>query len=383
MVVHYLDHNATTPIEPRVLAAMMPALEDVGNSSSAHGFGRRAREAVEKAREQIARLLAAAPPEVVFTASGTEANNAVLATVAELHDGGHVIVSAFEHPSILAAVERLAASGFEVSRVRPEADGRVAPERVAAELREDTRLVCLMLANNEIGSIQPVAEVTRLAHERGALVLCDAVQAMGKIAVSAVDLGVDYLTIGAHKFYGPLGAAALWIRRGSPLTPLLVGGAHERHRRAGTLNVPAIVGFGAAAELVVAELDDWIAHQARLRDAFEAGLAAVGDCVVHGAAGERLPNTSNVAFLGIDAEALMVRLDLRGFAVSTGSACASGVVEMSETMRALGVSEEEGVASLRISFGKGTAPEVVGDLLHALAREVAELRRLKAEASGQ
>lgn len=373
----YLDHNATTPLEPRAREAMLPWLERCGNPSSLHSFGRRAREAVETARDEVAALLGASPQELVFTASGTEANNAVLHTVAQTWDGGHLVLSAFEHPSILAAAVALERRGFAVSRVRPGPDGRIEAQAVAGVLGDDTRLVCLMLANNEIGTLQPVAEVAALARERGIPVLCDAVQAVGKVPVDVAQLGVDYLSIGAHKFYGPLGAAALWVRRGAELVPFHVGGSQERRRRAGTLDVPALVGLGAAAELARVEGSDWAQHAAAVRDAFEAGLDRVGRTVVHGAAAPRLPNTSNVAFLGTEAEALMVRLDLRGFAVSTGSACHSGVVELSETMRAIGVAEEEAIASLRISFGKGSEPSMVGDLLAALAEEVAELRALR------
>jgi cysteine desulfurase len=375
----YLDHNATTPVDRRVLAAMMPWLETAGNASSLHAFGRRHREAVEAARDQVAALLGVSPPELVFTASGTEANNAVLQTVAEVHDGGHLVISAFEHPSVLAAAERLEGRGFTVSRVAPEPSGRLSAEAIAAELRDDTRLICLMLANNEIGSLQPVTEVAEVAHGVGVPVLCDAVQAVGKVAFTVSQLDVDYLTIGAHKFYGPLGAAALWVRRGAAFSPLLVGGSHERRRRAGTLNTAAIAGLGAAAHLVDAELEDWSAHMRRLRDRFEAGLTAIGETTVHAATVSRLPNTSNVAFSGVDAEALMVRLDLRGIAVSTGSACSSGAVEISETMQALGVTPDVALSSLRVSFGKDSAEQDVDLLLAALGEEVAALRMLSSQ----
>jgi cysteine desulfurase len=355
---------------------MRKVLEASGNASSLHAFGRRAREAVEAARDQVAALLGTSPREIVFTGSGTEANNAVLATLREVHGGGHLVVSAFEHPSILAAADRLEEQGFAVSRVRPERTGRVDAGAIAQELRDDTRLVCLMLANNEIGSLQPVAEVAEHARARRVPVLCDAVQAVGKVPFSVADLGVDYLTIGGHKFYGPLGAAALWIRRGAAFSPLLIGGSQERGLRASTLNVPAIVGLGEASALVSAELDDWARRMARLREAFEAGLAVIHGAVVHAATVPRLPNTTNVAFPGVDAEALMVRLDLEGFAVSTGSACSSGVVEMSETMRALGVEEDVAVASLRVSFGKDSPDQAPERLLEALCREVAALREL-------
>jgi cysteine desulfurase len=379
----YLDHNATTPVDPRVTEEMAPWFGRGGNASSLHAFGRRSREAVERAREQVASLLAVSPQELVFTASGTEANNAVLAALPTHHEGGHLVLSAFEHPSVSAAADRLAQRGFSISRVRPAADGRVAPPAVAAELRADTRLVCLMLANNEIGTVQAVKEVAALAHERRIPVLCDAVQAVGKVPFSASELDVDYLTIGAHKFYGPLGAAALWIRRGAEFSPLLVGGSQERHRRAGTLNVPAVVGLGAAAALVEAEGDAWAAHMAALRDRFEAGLDRCGETVIHGRGAMRLPNTSNVAFLGLDAEALMVRLDLAGFAVSTGSACSSGVIEVSDTMRALGVDPAAAAASLRFSFGKDTPEEAVDAVLAALEREVGALRTLRATGAGR
>ncbi len=379
MAESYFDYNATTPLEPRVLEAMLPWFATTGNAASVHGFGRRAREATEGARAAVARLLGgSAPEQVVFTASGTEANNAVLEAVGSEFDGGHVVVSAFEHPSVLRAASRLERHGFEVSRVRPREDGRVAVEDVAAALRPDTRLVALMLANNEIGTLQPVAEVARLARQTGTLFLCDAVQAVGKVPVSVDELDVDYLVLGAHKFYGPLGAAALWVRTGAPFEAFLVGGSQERRRRAGTLNVPAIVGLGKAAELAEDELTDWSARMLAARDAFESGLARIPGAFVHAAASPRLPNTTNVATEGAEAEALMVRLDLRGFAVSAGSACSSGRVEVSTTMAALGVEQEIALSSLRVSFGKDTRSEEVEGLLAALSAEVAELRGLRA-----
>ncbi len=378
----YLDYNATTPLEPRVREAMMPWLETTGNASSVHAFGRRAREAVEAARDEVARLLGGAPAELVFTSSGTEANNTVFETIAANHDGGHLAIAGFEHPSVTEAAARLERRGFEVTRVRSTVSGVIEVAAFEEALRDNTRLACLMRANNEIGSLQPVAEVAALARERGVRVLCDAVQAVGKIPVSVVDLGVDYLTIGAHKFYGPLGAAALWVRRGADLHPLLIGGSQERRRRASTVNVPAIVGFGAAARLARDELPDWAARMAAVRDRFEDGLGAIPDVKIHASAAPRLPNTTNAAFLGADGEALMVRLDLRGFAVSTGSACSSGKVEISPTMRTMGVSDDEALASLRISFGKDTPQEVAGRLLEAVGEEVSELRRLRLAGSG-
>lgn len=378
----YLDHNATTPLDPRVREAMLPWLgERWGNPSSLHRFGQAARNAVEEAREKVAALLGARPLEVVFTASGTEANNAVLfgiaARPARAGNGGHLVISALEHPSIREAAARLEREGMEVTRVRPAADGMVPAAAVTAALRPDTRLVCLMLANNELGTLQPVAEVAAVCRERGIPVLCDAVQAIGKVPVDAPALGVDYLTLGGHKFHGPLGAAALRAAKGAELPGLLVGGSQERRRRASTENVPAIVGLGEAAALAAAEITARGAHLAALRDRFEEGLLRlIPDAVVHCQGAPRLPNTSHVALPGVEGESLMIRLDLAGFAVSTGSACASGTVEPSRTLLALGLSTEEALSSLRVSFGMPNRPDEVGAFLEVLAREVAELRRL-------
>jgi cysteine desulfurase len=244
-------------------------------------------------------------------------------------------------------------------------------------LRPDTRLVCLMLANNELGTLQPVAEVAAACRERGIPVLCDAVQAVGKIPVDVSSLGVDWLVLGAHKFHGPLGAAAVWVRKGRELEGLLVGGSQERRRRASTENVPAIAGFGAAAEAARIELPERHAHLAGLRDRFEALLPdRVPDAIVHCAGSPRLPNTSHVAFPGVEGESLLIRLDLAGFAVSTGSACSSGTVEPSRTLLAMGLSRDEALSSLRVSFGITNRPEEVDSFLDVLAREVAELRRV-------
>ena len=372
----YLDHNATTPLDPRVAEAMRPWLgERWGNPSSIHSFGQAAREAVEGARAEVAELLAARPQEIVFTSSGTEANNAVLAAVGRgCSYRGHVIVSALEHPSVARAAEALAAAGMELTRVPPAPDGVVPAGAVTAALRPETRLVCLMLANNEVGTLQPVAEVAAVCRPLAVPVLCDAVQAAGKVAVDVEAVGATYLTIGAHKFHGPLGVAALWIGKGAPFEPHLVGGSQERRRRAGTENVPALVGFGQACLLARRELPSRAALLARLRDRFEAGLAALPDAVVHCRTAARLPHTSHVAFPGVEAESLLIRLDLAGFAVSTGSACASGIVEPSPTLLAMGIAPVEALSSLRISFGLGNREEEVEALLAVLEREVAALR---------
>lgn len=372
----YLDNNATTPLHPAAREAMLPWLgETHGNPSSIHRFGQAARNAVEEAREKVAALIGARPPEVVFTASGTEANNAVLLQSGAR--GGHLVISAIEHPSIREAAARLAQSGCEVTRVSPGMDGVVPEAEVVAALRPDTKLVALMLANNELGTLQPVAEVAAACRERGIPVLCDAVQAVGKIPVDVQALGVDYLTVGAHKFHGPLGAAALWVRKGADFVPYLVGGSQERRRRAGTENVPALAGFGAAAEAAQGELLERIAFLAGLRDRFEAELPRrVPGAVIHCAESPRLPNTSHIAVPGVEGESLLIRLDVAGFAVSTGSACSSGTVEPSKTLLAMGLSRDEALSSLRISFGVMNRPEEVDRFLDVLAREVAELRRV-------
>ena len=374
----YLDHNATTPLDPRVREAMLPWLgERHGNPSSIHRFGRAAREAVEAAREQVAALLGAEPTEIVFTASGTEANNAVLLDAGRRSGfDGRVVHTAFEHPSVRGAAALLAAAGMETVAVDPDGDGVVAAGALLAAVDERTRLACLMLANNEVGTLQPVAEVAEECRRRGVPLLCDAVQAIGKVEVDARALGVDFLTLGGHKFHGPLGAAALYVRRGAELEALLVGGAQERRRRAGTENVAAVVGLGEAARRARGELRERHRHLAALRDRFEAGAGAIPGVRLHATAARRLPNTSHLAFDGVEGEALLIRLDLAGFAVSTGSACASGAVEPSVATRAMGMERGEALSSLRVSFGMTNTADEVERFLVALAREVAELRRL-------
>jgi len=424
----YFDHNATTPLDPRVREAMLPWLgERFGNPSSIHRTGQAARNAIEEARERVAALIGGRPPEVVFTASGTEANNAVVASAAERcrqQGGGHLVISAIEHPSVRQAAARAARAGVEVTVVPPGEDGVVPAAAMLAALRPDTRLACLMLANNEVGTLQPVAEVAAGCRERGVLLLCDAVQAVGKVPVDAVRLGVDLLVLGAHKFGGPLGAAALWLRDGVEIDGLLVGGSQERRRRAGTENVAAIVGLGEAAALArdevgvgaeAAEAPDTgqaspntgqassdagqassdtgqaspdtgqpgerPQRLAALRRRFEAGLAAIPGAVVHCRTAPRLPNTSHVAFPGAEGEALLIRLDLAGFAVSTGSACSSGTVEPSKTLLAMGLPAAEALSSIRVSFGISNRPAEVDRFLIALGHEVATLRRLTSGAA--
>lgn len=373
----YFDHNATTPPDPRVVEAMLPHLGALhGNPSSIHGLGQGARAAVEGARRQVASLLGAESAEIVFASSGTEANNAVLRSVAAAHGHrGRLVIASFEHPSIRVQAEELSRLGLETVSVPPGPDGVVSADRLLAAVDDDTILVALMLANNELGTLQPVAEVAAALRDRGIPLLCDAVQAVGKVPVRVADLGVDYLTLGGHKFHGPLGAAALWVRGDAAFDGLLVGGGQERHRRASTENVPAIVGLGVACEIAERELAQRRQHLTGLRDRFEAGLRRLDDAVVHCTDSPRLPHTTHVHFAGVDAQTLLIRLDLRGFAVSTGAACASGVVEPSSTLLAMGLSPEDALASLRISFGLTNTEAEVDAFLEVLTEELVSLRR--------
>lgn len=374
--VAYFDNNATTPLDPRVRDAMLPWLTGMhGNPSSAHRVGRAAKEAVETARQQVADLLAGEPSEVIFTASGSESNNMVIRSLAEASEyRGHFVYSALEHPSIRAAIARAVSLGMEATELAPGADGVVSVEAVSGALRDDTRLVCLMQANNELGTLQPVREVASLCRRRGVPVLCDAVQGVGKLCLDAKQLGVDFITLGGHKFHGPLGCAVLWVRRGHSVTPLVLGASQEGGRRAGTENVPGIVGLGEACRLAAEERQQRHAQLLALRRRLEDGLRDIEGAIIHCDAVERLPHTTHVAFDGISGHQLMLRLDARGIAVSTGSACHSGRPQPSRTLLAMGVPEAEALASLRISSGIANRPEEVDHLLTALAEEVAALR---------
>ncbi|MGE0641908.1 MAG: cysteine desulfurase family protein [Thermoanaerobaculia bacterium] len=372
----YFDHNATTPLDPVVRTAMERWMgPSWGNPSSVHRHGQAAREAVEEARASVARAIGASSPEIVFGASGTECNNAVVAGAMRAAPGGRVVVSALEHPSILHAVESWApATGTEVVVVPPDASGVVRAEAFVAALASGARLAALMLANNEIGTIQPVAEVAAACRERGVPLLVDAVQALGKIPVRVQELGADYLTVAAHKLHGPLGAAALFVRTGAPFVPFLVGGSQERQRRASTVNVPAVVGFGVACERILIDGERRFERLAALRDRFEEGLARIPGSIVHGAGAPRLPHTTHVAFPGLVGQELMIRLDLAGWAVSTGAACGSGTVTPSATLLAMGLSPAEAIASLRVSFGVPNTMDEIDRFLPELAASVAALR---------
>ena len=382
----YLDHCATTPLDPRVLTAMMPFLtESYGNASSIHLFGQEARSAVDKARRQVASLVAASANEIVFTSGGTEANNLAIrgACEASASYGRHIITSLIEHPSIRGPLEEMEKRGWEVTRVPVSDGGVVRSEDIGAAIREDTVLITLMLANNEIGTIQPVADIGALirakreAGQKHLRLHTDGVQAAGRVPIDVEALGCDLLTVSAHKLYGPKGIGALFIRRGMRILPQQIGGHQERERRAGTESVANIAAFGAAAELARKEMSDRNEHVRRLRDRFETEVAKrIGDIILNGKSDQRTSHVSNISFRFIEGEGLLIHLDLQGIAVSTGSACSSGTLEPSPVIRALGRSEELARGALRFSFGKDNTDADIDYVLEVLPRAVKSLRAL-------
>lgn len=375
----YFDHNATTPVDPVVLEAVTRALrDDFGNPSSVHHFGQRAKAVLDTARTAVARLVNGEPSEIVFTSGGTEADNFAIRGVAEaLEPSGrrHLIASAIEHEAVLMTLKALARRGWKTTLLPVDSTGIVSPDALREAMTDETALVSIMHANNEIGTVQPVRELAAIAHERGALFHTDAVQSAGKIPLDVRALGVDLAAISAHKFNGPKGVGALWIRRGTRLNAILTGGKHERNRRAGTENVAGIAGFGVAAELAVKKLDAEAARLRALRDRLEAGiLERIPGTAVNGAREPRVPNTTNISFEGIEAESLLIALDLEGFAVSTGSACSSGTLEPSHVLRAMGFPPHRTQNSIRISLGAGNTDAEVDAFLEKLPGVVEKLR---------
>jgi len=377
----YFDHNATTPVDPSVVEVMARVLrEEFGNASSVHHFGQRAKAVLDDARSAVAALIAAEPSEIVFTSGGTEADNFALRGVAEaLEVTGrkHLISTSIEHEAILNTLKVLARRGWRTTLLPVDADGIVKPETLTEAITDQTALVSVMHANNEIGTIQPIAELARIAHSRGALFHTDAVQSVAKVPVDTRALGVDLLSLSAHKFYGPKGAGALFIKRGARVSAILTGGKHERNRRAGTENVPAIAGFGAAATLAGRKLDAEAARLRVLRDRLEAAvLASVPGTAINGAREPRVPNTTNISVNGVEAESLLIALDLEGIAVSTGSACSSGTLEPSHVLRAMGLPTHRTQNSIRISLGAGNTDAEIDYLLGKLPAVVNKLRSL-------
>ncbi len=377
----YLDHNATTPVHPDVADSLSAALrEEFGNPSSVHHFGQRAKAVVDQARSAVAALIGADPSEIVFMSGGTESDNfAIRGTAEALERTGrrHLIASAIEHEAVLNTLKALARRGWETTLLPVGETGIVSPDDLRTALRDDTALVSVMHANNEIGTIQPIAELARIAHEQGALFHTDAVQSAGKIPIDVKVLGVDLLSISAHKYCGPKGIGAVWIRRGLRLLPLLTGGKHERNRRAGTENVPGIVGMGVAAVLARARMADEHVRVAGLRDRLETGiLLAVPGTIVNGARSSRVPNTTNISFDRIEAESLLIALDLDGIAVSTGSACSSGTLEPSHVLKAMGFSSHRTQNSIRFSLGAGNTAAQVDRVIGVLPGIAEKLRAL-------
>jgi cysteine desulfurase len=358
-----------------------------GNASSVHHFGQQAKAALDDARSAVAALINADPSEVVFTGGGTESDNFAIRGVAALSDAArpgdrrHLIAAAIEHEAVLNTLRALERRGWRTTLVPVDRSGIVSAEAVREALADDTALVSIMHANNEIGTIQPIAEIAAAVHDRGALMHTDAVQSVGKIGVDVRALGVDLLSLSAHKFNGPKGAGAMWIKRGTRLQPILTGGKHERNRRAGTENVPAIAGMGVAAAEARQKLVAEGARVARLRDRLESGiLAAVPGTAVNGQIDRRVPNTSNISFDRVEAESLLIALDLEGIAVSTGSACSSGTLEPSHVLRAMGFPPHRTQNSLRFSLGLFSTEEEVDFVVGVLPRLVEKLRGLTQKA---
>ena len=381
----YFDYNATSPHAPAVTAAVVRIASEVfGNASSVHHFGQEAKAVLDEARSAIATLINGDPSEIVFTSGGTEADNFAIRGVAGVYDGiettaarRHLIATAIEHEAVLNTLKALTRRGWRTTLLSVDHTGIVTPERLREAMTADTALVSVMHANNEIGTIQPIAELAAIAHASGALMHTDAVQSVGKIPVDVRALGVDLLSLSAHKFNGPKGAGALWIKRGTRLQAILTGGKHERNRRAGTENVPAIGGLGAAATLADAKLSTEAVRLSALRDRLENGIVrAVPGTAVNGERTSRVPNTTNISFDRVEAESLLIALDLEGIAVSTGSACSSGTLEPSHVLRAMGLPTHRTQNSLRFSLGMFSTEEEVDRVIDVLPRLVEKLRGL-------
>jgi len=381
----YLDNNATTPLAPEAFEAMKPfLLDDFGNASSIHAYGQKARAAVEQARERLAGLLNARPNEIVFTSGGTEADNAALLGMVEnaRSESKHVVTTVIEHTAVLHTARALEKRGVRVTYVRVGPGGVVEPADIERALRPDTVLISVMHVNNELGTIQPLEEIGRIARTHDIYFHTDAVQAVGKVPVDVEKLGVDLLSLSAHKLHGPKGIGALYIRRGTILKPWLHGGHDERDRRPGTENVPGIVGLGLAAELARGQLEAEGVRVAALRDRLEAGiLQRVPGVRVNGDRGRRLPTTANLCFDTVEGEALVIALDLKGVACSTGAACSSGSVEPSHVLVAIGRSPEEARSSVRFSLGRFTTDDDIDCTLEVLPAVVERFRSVTPHAN--
>ena len=376
----YLDHNATTPTDPEVLEAMLPGYKDkFGNASSIHSFGREARAAIDEAREKVAKLIGAKDGEIVFTSGGTESDNFAIKGVAYANTdkGNHIITSSIEHQAVLNVCKYLEKSGFKVTYLPVDKYGLIDPEEVARAIISQTILITIMQANNEVGTIEPIEEIGKIAREKEVCFHTDAVQAVGKIPVNVNELNVDLLSLSGHKFYGPKGIGALYIRKGTKIDSLIQGGHHERHHRAGTENVPGIVGLGKAAEISSRDLEKEAQHLINLRDRLSSGITErIGHARLNGHPTKRLPNTLNMSFEFVEGESMIINLDLKGIAVSTGSACTSGTLEPSHVLSAMDVPPAIAQGSLRFSLGKGNTEEDIEYVLKVLQEIVSRLRSM-------
>ena len=378
----YLDYNATTPVDPRVMEAMAPYFTRVyGNSSSVwHTFGEAAAEGVAQARQEVADLIGASPKEIVFTAGATESNNLAIKGVAEMYKerGNHIVTARTEHKAVLEPCRHLEQMGYEVTWLQTDEYGCITPQQVEEAITDKTILISLMASNNEIGTIHPVAEIGRIAKERGVLFHCDATQSLGKVDVDVEAMGVDLLSLSGHKLYAPKGIGAIYLRRRGPhvrVTAQMEGGGHERGIRSGTLNVPGIVGLGAACRIAAEEMSDDRERVLALRDRLHEGLAAKIDHIkLNGHPTQRLPNTLNLSFAYVEGESMMLKL--RDIAVSTGSACGSTSLEPSYVLRAIGVGDELAHGSLRFSLGRFTTAEQIEYVIDRVVKAVGELREM-------
>lgn len=379
----YLDNSATTRVDDLVLEAMLPCFQEkFGNASSVHLFGQEARTVVEEARRSVAELIGADPREVVFTSGGTEADNWALWGMIRGGRGNHIITTAIEHPAILETCKVVESQGAEVTRVSVDSSGRVDPQAIREAIRENTTLISVMHANNETGVIQPIEEISGIARERGIVFHTDAVQSVGKIPVDVDRLGVDLLSLSGHKIHGPKGIGVLYIRKGTRIAPFMTGGSHERKRRAGTENVPAIAGLGAAARLARERLPEMGRRIAELRDHIENEASDRINGVRVNGLGPRLPNITNLSFERLEGEAAVIAMDLDGVAVSTGSACSSGSLEPSHVLMAMGLRPEVVQSSLRFSLCFHNTVQEVDCMLQTLQKVVGRLRKLAKRVSG-
>lgn len=376
----YLDHAATTPVRPEVVQAMLPYFTDIfGNPSSIHSYGQEARAAVDEARIRVAELIGARSEEIVFTSGGTEADNCALKGIAYAngHKGNHIITTAIEHHAVTEACEFLEKRGFRITCLPVDEYGLVDPHEVKRAITDKTILISVMHASNEVGTIEPMDEIGKIAREAGVYLHSDAVQTVGHIPVNVDELKVDLLSISAHKLYGPKGVGALYVRKGTRLTPLMHGGGQEEKRRAGTENVPAIVGFGRAVELAHQEMGEEAKRLSGLRDRLIKGLEErIGDIRLNGHPSKRLPNNINVSVECAEGESMLLNLDLEGICASTGSACSSSSLEPSHALLALGLSPEQAHGSLRFSLGRENTEQDVERVLEVLPGIVAKLRAM-------